>query len=272
MGLIDTLKQEAKSKGISVSSVDEQRFEQYFNRMFYLDKDIDNELKFLKMVMTRGAETQERVGLHASAITKGSDTEFCVREQVLSLLYKQNQGDNIPVKLKRIFEEGNAIHEKWQRLFIRAGYADWWDCDRTCYHDKYMISYTPDIICFCPELHKEEMIGEIKSMNDWSYSRQSEHTEGQKQLQWYLHLRGLKKGFVLAEDKNDQNYRIELVDYDIDKVKPFIARAERVRESYDTFIATSKLPSQRADITSKKCKQCSMHDACFNVGLGRIKI
>ena len=43
--------------------------------------------------------------------------------QVLSLIYRQLQGEQLPVGLMRIFEEGNAIHEKWQRLFIRAGYS-----------------------------------------------------------------------------------------------------------------------------------------------------
>ena len=56
----------------------EKEIEQMLNGLFYLDKDIPKELKFLKSVMTRGAETTERKGLHASAVIV-SDDKFCIR-------------------------------------------------------------------------------------------------------------------------------------------------------------------------------------------------
>ena len=99
-----------------------------FNRMFFLDK-IEDEARFVKQVMTRGDNTQDRYGLHASAIIE-SEKKFCLRAQVLSLFYKQIQSEHIEPGLKRIFEEGNSIHEKWQRLFLRAGYAKIKDLDR----------------------------------------------------------------------------------------------------------------------------------------------
>lgn len=273
MSLFDEIKNEAKEKGITMSSVEERQLEQILNRMFLLDKNIEEETKFVRHVMTRGAETQERVGLHASAITKGTDEDFCVREQVLSLLFKQNQGDNIPIKLKRIFEEGNAIHEKWQRLFIRAGYADWDQCDMTCYNDEFMISYTPDIVSFIPEFNDQcEIIVEVKSMNSWSYQKQATHAEGQKQLAWYMYLYGTQKGVVLADNKDTSEFRIEVVDYDESLVLPFIARARRVKEAYNDYLDGVKLSPRKGDMNCKKCKQCSMHDACTSTGMGRIPI
>lgn len=273
MSIIEDIKNEARIKGITITSQENMRLEQLFNRMFYLDKNIDAETEFVRMVMTRGAETQERIGLHASAITKGSDNDFCVRENVLSLLYKQNQRENVAIKLLRIFEEGNAIHEKWQRLFIRAGYADWWDCDRTHYNDNYMISYTPDLKVFIPEICDDDvMIGEIKSMNSWSYQKQALHAEGQKQLMWYLHLDSKKKGFVLADNKDTSEYRIELVDYDEELALPFIKRADSVKLAYHEFLEGESLPKRKHTRTSKKCKQCNVYDACYNTGMKRIPI
>lgn len=273
MSLLADIKDEARAKGITICSGEEKQLEQILNRMFYLNKNIQDEIKFVEMVMTRGFETQERVGLHASAITKGSDKEFCIREQVLSLLYKQNQGENVPIKLMRIFEEGNAIHEKWQRLFIRAGYAEWWQCDKTCFNEKYMISYTPDIICFMPEIcEDEEMIVEIKSMNSWSYQKSASHAEGQKQLAWYLHLANKRKGFVLAENKDTQEYRIEVVNYEPELIEPFIRRADDVMVCYKEFLDGGSLPPKRHAITTKKCSQCSMLDACYQIGKGRVEI
>ena len=89
MGLIDNIKAEAKGNRVMIQSSDAQELAKILNNTFYLDKNIDEEAKFVKQVMTRGAETQERVGLHASALITG-EKEFCVRQQVLSLLYKHN--------------------------------------------------------------------------------------------------------------------------------------------------------------------------------------
>ena len=118
MGLLDEIKKNATQTGTKIQTSEAAQLEKILNKMFYLEKNIDEEVAFVKQVMTRGLENQERVGLHASAIIV-SDKQFCTRQQVLSLLYKQLQGEQIPIGLKRIFEEGNAIHEKWQRMFIR---------------------------------------------------------------------------------------------------------------------------------------------------------
>src|SRR5690554_4867812 len=113
--LIKDLKNQ--SKGIKIDS-EQLVIEQTLNKLFYLKPNIEEEIRFLKI--KRGADASDRFGLHASAILAG-EKEFCYREQVLSLFYKQAQGENVPIGLKRIFEEGDAIHEKWQRLFIRGG-------------------------------------------------------------------------------------------------------------------------------------------------------
>ena len=122
MGIIDQIKNDSIKTGVKIQSSEATKLEGIFNKMFYLDRNIEEETRFVNMVMTRGLGNQERKGLHASSMIVG-DKQFCVRQQVLSLIYKQLQGEQIPVSLRRIFEEGNAIHEKWQRLLIRAGYA-----------------------------------------------------------------------------------------------------------------------------------------------------
>ena len=145
MGLMDEIKKEADGNRTKIQSSQEAEMEHKLNALHYLDKNINKELQFLKSVMTRGQETTERKGLHASAILV-SDDKFCYRQQVLSLFYKQAQGEQVPVGLKRIFTEGDAIHEKWQRLFIRGGYAMPLDCDYSKFDTDNDLSYTPDII------------------------------------------------------------------------------------------------------------------------------
>lgn len=274
MGLIDSIKKNATSNGTKIQSSEASKLEKVFNAMFYLPHDIDEEAKFVKQVMTRGSDTQERRGLHASAFIVG-EKEWCTRQQVLSLLYKQLQKDNVNVGLLRIFEEGNAVHEKWQRLFIRAGYAKAKDLDFTQFNEEYMISYTPDVICSIPQFYDGKMVGEIKSVNTYAFKKQQKHPSAWKQLQWYMFLTGIHKGFVLCDDKNCQDFKIEVYEYDPKVVAAFIDRAEQVKYYYNRVVNEHKMVKRPSDATNsscKRCEKCSMRDACWNVGMGRVKL
>lgn len=274
MGIVDEIKKDAVGNRTKIQSSDAARLEKILNRMFFLQKDIDGETEFIKQVMTRGADTQERIGLHASALIKG-EKEFCLRQQVLSLIYRQLQGEQISVGLKRIFEEGNAIHEKWQRMFIRAGYSTANDLDVTKFNEKYRISYTPDIICEIPEFHKGKMVGELKSVNTFQFQRMTRHPSAWKQLQWYMYLTGIHKGFVLSEDKNTQDIKLEVYDYDSSIVAPFIDRAEEIKYRYKKVMLERKMVKRPSDAKTpdcKRCKECALRNACWKIDGGGIKI
>lgn len=287
MGLIDDIKKEALSNRTKIQTSDAAKLEKILNNMFYLEKDVEKESAFVKQVMTRGLESQERVGLHASALIV-SDKDFCIREQVLSLIYRQLQGEQINVGLKRIFEEGNAIHEKWQRLFLRAGYSEVNELDVTQFNKKFKISFTPDIICKIPDFFEGKMIGEIKSVNTFQFQRMTHHPSAGKQLQWYMYLcieeaknkgswngKDFTKGFVLNDDKNTQEFKTEVYDFDKEKVEPFIERAEACKYYYDRVFKEGKMvarPKFAKGSDCKRCSKCNMRDACYNIGIGRIKI
>lgn len=287
MGLVDSIKKEAQGNRTKIQSTDAAALEKIFNAMFYLDKNIEEETAFVKQVMTRGLESQERVGLHASAILVG-EKDFCLRAQVLSLIYKQLQGNQIPVGLMRIFEEGNAIHEKWQRLLIRAGYGKAKNMDFTRYCDDYMLSYTPDIVCKIPEFYDGVMVGEIKSVNTYQFQKMIHHPTAWKQCQWYMHLcikqakekgkwngKDYLKGFVLCDDKNNQDFKLEVYDYEPVKIEPFAERAESIMLNYDRVFEEHKMVARPADAklpTCKRCNDCFMREACWNIGKGKIRL
>lgn len=274
MGLVSDIKKSALGNNTKIQSSEAAKLEKILNATFYLDKNISEEAKFVKQVMTRGQESQERVGLHASSLIVG-DKDFCVRQQVLSLIYKQLQGEQINVGLMRIFEQGNAIHEKWQRLFIRAGYSKASDLDVTQFNDAYKISFTPDIICSIPEFYDGKMIGEIKSVNTFQFQRMVKHPSAWKQCQWYMYLTGIHKGFVLSEDKNTQDFKIEVYDYDPSIVAPFIDRVEAIKYYYNKLMKQHKMVQRPDDAKSsdcKRCKDCPMRLSCWNLEGGKIKI
>lgn len=274
MGLVDDIKKKAVGNRTKIQSSDAARLERILNNAFYLEKDMDKEVAFVKQVMTRGAESAERKGLHASALIKG-DRQYCEREQVLSLMYKQLQGSQISPGLKRIFEEGNAIHEKWQRIFLRAGYSEVEELDKTQFNDRLRISFTPDIICRIPEFYDGDMIGELKSVNTFQYQKMTRHPSAHKQCQFYMYLTGIRKGFVLSEDKNTQDFKIEIYDYDPASVALYIERAKSIKKAYNRVYKENKMVSRPSDAKKpdcKRCKDCAMRDACWNMGQGRIKL
>lgn len=290
MGVMDKIKQAATKSGTKIQTSELQKLETIFNKMFYLDKDIEEETLFINQVMTRGLESQERVGLHASSIIV-SDNKFCLRQMVLSLLYKQLQGQEIKIVLKRIYDEGNAMHEKWQRLFIRAGYAKAKTCDKTRIDEQYQVSYSPDIVCRIPEFFEGAMVGEFKTMNTFQFKKMLQapiprHPSASHQVQLYMHLcikaakeKGVwngidyTKGFVLTEDKNDQFYNLELYDYDKAEIETYVERLEDTATARDIFIVEKQLYERHKKCDSYTCQMaenCVMKDACWNKGMGRI--
>lgn len=287
MGLIDDIKRDAAGNRTKIQSSDAAALEKILNKTFYLPKNIEEETKFVQQVMTRGLESQERVGLHASAMLVG-DKDFCLRAQVLSLIYKQAQGEQVATGLMRIFEQGNAIHEKWQRLFIRAGYGKAVDMDYTRYCDEYMLSYTPDIVALIEEFYEGKMVGEIKSVNTYQFQKMTKHPSAWKQCQWYMHLnimkakelgtwngKDYKKGFVLSEDKNTQDFKLEVYDYDPVLCAPFTERAEAIMYHYDRVFSEHKMVARPKDAIRPQCKRCAtcfMREACWNIGKGKQRI
>lgn len=276
MGLMDEIRKEASGNFTKLQSTEEEQIEKLLNSLFYLDKDIPKELKFLKSVMTRGQETTERRGLHASAMIV-SDDKFCYRQQVLSLFYKQLQGEQTPIGLKRIFSEGDAIHEKWQRLFIRGGLCEPLDCDFSRFAEEFDLSYTPDIICAIPEDYKLESVHnddvkkiryvvEIKSVNTFTFKKQKYHASGRKQCQLYMYLTGIHNGLVLCDDKNTQEFKVYKYEYNPTEIAPYISRLERVQEFKDRMVNRNKLVKRHEKCSGYNCKMaasCPMHDVCY---------
>uniref|UniRef100_A0AAU8AYE8 Exonuclease n=1 Tax=Dulem virus 36 TaxID=3145754 RepID=A0AAU8AYE8_9CAUD len=269
MGILDEIKKDANKSFTTLSNPIEEEITVELNKLFYLEKDIPNELKFLKSVMTRGQETTERKGLHASAVIV-SDKKFCYRQQVLSLLYKQKQGEQINVGLRRIFSEGDAVHEKWQRLFIRGGLCSPLDCDFSRFSEEYELSYTPDIIC---TLFGRKMVVEIKSVNTYQFKKMLSHASGKKQLQLYMHLTGIPEGFVLCEDKNDQNFKVYYYKYDEAMVKPFVERLENIQQHKNKLINKGRLVKRSEACTDYECKMaqtCPMREVCYGKSKERL--
>lgn len=216
---------------------------------------------------------ENRYGLHASAIL-ASDNEFCFREQVLSLFYEMNQGEQLPIKALKVFAQGNAMHEKWYKLFKRAGIDV--AIERSLFLKKYDLSFTIDALL---NLFNEEIICDVKSQNSFAFKKSKGHPSGEKQVNFYLwalsKYTGVphRKGFVLVDNKDDQEIRIVPVKYNKEKVIPYVERLKAIQDMKKEFMESKELPKRKcANCDTKRASQCNMRDACFNIGKGRIKL
>lgn len=250
------------------------KMKKIINRIFYLPRRAGIESAFVEHMVTRGQEEGGRKGLHASAIL---DTNYCHRQSVLSLLYQPRE-TTVPTNLQRIYQEGNFIHEMYQRLFLRAGYCDVEQCDMTHVEPNSNMLYTPDIEIFVPEIYEDdEIIVEIKSMSDKSYNSYKTcdtYRKGVKQLQLYMRCRNKQKGMMLLHNKNTQDFFVEMHYLDKEITNRYYTRLNDVMYSMDTFSLYGKLPDipPKFGFMKSKCKNCHMRDACYDVGIGRRKI
>lgn len=241
--------------------------QQKLNSLFYLPAKPELETE---MIIAQATQDRVRTGLHLSAITSKSDEDFCYREQVLSLFYQMAQGENVDISLKRIFEQGNFIGEKWQRLFLRGGLGGVEDMDRSRFNPMYDLSYTPDAII---TIGKKQYVVEIKSQNTFTFDKSKGHPSGEKQCRMYMWLTGIHDGFVLVDNKNDQNFKIIMLKHDEELILPYIERLEAIQVYKENFIKEKKPPKRICkNIDCKRAKECNMKDACWNVGMGRIKL
>lgn len=227
----------------------------------------------LERLFFESTEHEHRYGLHASAIL-ASDNEFCFREQVLSLFFEMNQGEQLPIKLLKIFAQGNAMHEKWYKLFRQAGIDV--AIERSLFLEQYDLSFTIDALL---DLFNEEIVCDVKSQNSFAFKKQVGHPSGEKQVNFYLWALSVytgvphRKGFVLVDSKDDQEIKVIPVSYSKEKVAPYVARLKTIQEMKQEFLEDGSLPNRKCkNCDVKRAAQCNMRDACFKIGRGRIEL
>jgi len=259
-GMIQAIRKEAAAKKVNIQTHQQQKVYDTLNELYRLPPAEGPEIEFESNLFTRGTG-QDRSGLHTSAIIAG-DKHYCVREQVLSLLYKpRDMNKHFELSTLRIFEEGNYIHRKWQRLFLRGELCEPINLDQTQNNEYYMLSFSPDAFIW---IGGKKCIVEIKSMNEHIYKRTLNHSSAENQLLMYMFLSNTRHGIVLMENKNTQEFKVTLHDLvkEEERIAPFIQRLEDVRGCYES----KTMPEKREDCKTKlsrRCLDCPMSDACW---------
>ena len=242
------------------------------------DKSLNNMImkqKFSKLfVLMREKEnlTEERKGLHASAIIV-SDDKFCLRQQVLSLLFDMDQGEELPVKALQIFAAGESIHEKWQNMIEKCSGKQGNTIkliknEARSYKEEFELYFTPDTLA---EIDYLPYVFEYKSMNTVAYQKAirsiNPHPSARKQIQLYMFFTGIEDGIILLEDKNTQDFSVFKVKFNYKEVLPYIDRLYDIQYAKEEYLETGDLPKRCCkNSKDKRAIECNMHSACFNLG------
>jgi hypothetical protein len=199
-----------------------------------------------------------RAGIHTSSIIEPED-KFCYREQILALFCKKNQVE-LPVKLLRIFLHGWSVHEKWQSLFQESGVAE--SIERSSLSKKWDLYLTPDAII---RLGKKRYVVEIKSMNTYQFKKlKGPPSNAVRQAQVYMHQVSIPNAIILVEDKNDQAFKVFLIDYEPEIVRPYIERLHNISRLAKAFEEQRKLPKRICmGLKDKRAVSCQSSKACF---------
>ena len=83
----------------------------------------------------------------------------------------------------------------------------------------------------------------------------------------------IEKGYVLVEDKNTQDIKIIPVKKDRKAAEKFFDRLDEIQLAKKRFIKEHKMPKRKCrDENTKRCMDCAMRSACWNIGQGRVKL
>jgi hypothetical protein len=216
--------------------------------------------RFVRLFEEWNTAKGSREGIHVSSIIK-SDTDFCLRQIVLMQFFPHQP---IPMfgRTLQIFRHGWSIHEKWQSLFNLAGLAE--ETETTHYHSETGASFTPDAII---TLFKKRFLVEIKSMNAASYdSMKSVHEDARIQATMYMHLEGIRYAIILVENKDTQEFKLWIIEYEFARIRKYVRRLENTGVWLKLYKAERKLPNRHIrciSIDTPKARNCPVRDACF---------
>lgn len=204
-----------------------------------------------------------RSGLHASSVVQFDD-EWCYREHVLNHFYEGQTAEH-PARTLRIFYHGWVMHEKWQRFFMDYGLAD--RVETTEKSAFYRLSFTPDAILKM-DIGKglKRYVWELKGMHTAGFQKLNEPPENAvRQANLYMHMLAIPQAVIHVEDKNTQEHKCWVIEYDPEIVRPFIGRILTFQKMLTLY--PEKTPKRHAfctSITEKRATKCPMKEICFS--------
>ena len=187
-----------------------------------------------------------------------SYTNQCARYWVYLFRGIESVTDFAP-QTYRIFDNGHAVHDRIYSYLSGMGILKHEEIPVTL--DDPPIRGTADGVI---EFHGDKLI-ELKSISDAGFSYRKIYDKPKddhiRQAQIYLHCLNLDSGFVIYENKNNQ----ELLPIYIEKDEPFIDKLfTKYRKIYNAFLNDELPVRPYKSIASKQCASCNVREFCWS--------
>ena len=247
-------------------------------------------LSFQQMYLQKGRDQEPHRELHAANLLE-SNSEWCTRRYVLMNLYPEEvqkpELKSWDWKREAIFEDGWVRHKKLQALFKRYGNvvlseSGELELDLTHYLEDENLYFSPDAII---QFGNEKYLVEIKGIKQEVFVLLTDDLEqaitisqvvakARIQANNYLYFTDLQKAILLIENKNNQDFKVYVMERDEELFKPYRARIELVSWNIDEvkMIGIDKLSNRVCHSPQDKlAQQCPMRDLCFSERLEEVK-
>ena len=175
---------------------------------------------------------------------------------------------NVPRKafdarLLRIFERGENIHRNIFNILYRLRIGVTTEVPIPA---QEIISGRADAIL---SINKENYVLDIKSINSMIFKNMSEPKEENiYQIQLYLHYFNIKKGILLYIDKDQQNIKEFIVNYDKKLVQSLLEKFIDLKSKIDIDV----IPNRLVDYPKNwQCQYCQFKEVCRMADGGEVK-
>ena len=177
--------------------------------------------------------------------------------------FKNAPREKMDARILRIYEKGEYLHRNIFNILYRLKLGITTEVQIPA---QEIISGRADAIL---SLNNENYVLDIKSMNSMVFRNLSEpKEENVYQLQLYLHYFNIKKGILLYIDKDQQNIKEFLVEYNPGLVESLLKDFQNLK----TKIEKNIIPPRQSDYPENwQCGYCQFKEVCSMADGGEVK-
>ncbi len=168
--------------------------------------------------------------------------------------FKKVSKEDIDPRVLRLFDHGDSIHHLILKPLISLGLTVWGEIKIP---PQQIISGRADAVL---SIENELYVLDIKSMNSMVFrGLDKPKEENVYQVQLYLHFFNIKKGILLYVNKDTQELKEFIFEYDPVVAKTLLANFYSLKEKIDSDIVPKRLDSWPDDW---QCRYCQFKEIC----------
>ncbi|MEM2956597.1 MAG: PD-(D/E)XK nuclease domain-containing protein [Candidatus Pacearchaeota archaeon] len=166
--------------------------------------------------------------------------------------FKKAPKKAMDARILRVFEHGDYTHLRIISTLFSLGLVKATEIEIP---NKEIVHGRADAII---NIDNEPYVVEIKSINNTSFSKlESPDPDHLKQIQMYLHFFKIKKGIIIYENKNTQEIKEFIVEYNENIAKEILEKFYILKAQIQNNI----IPSVD-DVEEWRCNYCPYSDEC----------